>query len=185
MGEARSGFHPAGVAINPHSISPVIIHGNGQEGIAAEAGAVVEGEATERDLEVEDVDIGEQLGERKPKIGTRPHTPTKAEVEEHNPLHVHYRTWCPHCVAGRSISRQHRRQAAYEESLGVTVSIDYAFMAADEKEAETAAIMIAYEHKTKAIWAFELTTRALMQGMEQTGLLRDFKSQDMEELRSL
>ena len=89
MGETRSGFHPAGVAINPHSISPVIIHENGQEGIAAEVGVAANEEAKERDLNVEDVDIGEQLGERKPKIDTRPHTPTKAELEEHSPFHVH------------------------------------------------------------------------------------------------
>jgi len=85
-------------------------------------------------------------------------------VEEHNPLHVHYRTWCPHWVAGRAISRQHRRQAAYEEHLGVIVSIDYAFKAADEKEAETAAIMIAYEHKTKAIWALEVDHKGVDAG---------------------
>ena len=48
--------------------------------------------------------------------------------------------------------------------LGVIVSIDYAFMAADEKEAETAAIMIAYEHKTKAIWALEVDHKGVDAG---------------------
>ena len=36
---------------------------------------VANDEAREGDLNVYDVDIREQLGERKPKIGTRPHTP--------------------------------------------------------------------------------------------------------------
>ena len=71
---------------------------------------------------------------------------------------------CPHCVAGRSISRQHRRQAACEEHLGVIVSIDYAFKAADEKEAETAAIIFAYEHNTRAIWAPKVDHKGMEAG---------------------
>ena len=31
---------------------------------------------------------------RKPKVGRRPVLPTKAEVEEHFPLHLQYRSWC-------------------------------------------------------------------------------------------
>ena len=104
----------------------------------------------------EDEVDGEELGERRPKIGRRPYTPTEAEVGEHNPLFVHYRTWCPHCVAGRSISRQHRRQAAYEESMGITLSVDYAFKIAEEADEKTAPILIAYEHKTGSIWAIEV-----------------------------
>lgn len=33
---------------------------------------------------------------RKPKVGRRRVLPTKAEVEEHFPLHFHYRSWCRH-----------------------------------------------------------------------------------------
>ena len=46
---------------------------------------------------------------RKPNIARRPYTPSKAEVDEHLPLHLEYRSWCPHCVAGNRISAQHRR----------------------------------------------------------------------------
>ena len=75
--------------------------------------------------EAADESDGDDLGERRPRVGKRPYTTTKAEVEEHNPFHVHYRSWCPHCVAGRSISQQHIRQAAYEEAMGITMSVDY------------------------------------------------------------
>ena len=47
------------------------------------------------------------LGERLPKVGRRPNVPTRKEIDEHFPLHVHYRSWCPHCQAGRSTSKQH------------------------------------------------------------------------------
>ena len=89
------------------------------------------------DEKVADEFDGFDLGERQPRIGRRPYTSTKAEVEEHNPLHVHYRSWCPSCVAGRSTSKQHRRQAAYEESMGITMSVDYAFKVAEEPDDKT------------------------------------------------
>ena len=34
----------------------------------------------------------------------RPYTPTQQEIDEHMPLHLPYRAWCPHCVAGKGIS---------------------------------------------------------------------------------
>ena len=41
---------------------------------------------------------------RKHRIANKPTLPTKAEIEEHFPLHLHYRNWCPHCVAGKARS---------------------------------------------------------------------------------
>ena len=45
---------------------------------------------------------------RRPQIARRPNAPTKADIEEHLPLHLENRSWCPHCVAGKGISNQHR-----------------------------------------------------------------------------
>ena len=108
-----------------------------------------------------------QLGERRPKVGRRPDTPTKVEMEEHMCLHVHYRSWCPHCVAGRSISRQHRRKDAQEESLGRVISIDYAFKIAEEVEADAAPVLVAFDHTTKAIWALEVDSKGEEGGVER------------------
>ena len=52
--------------------------------------------------------------------------------------------------------RQHRRQAAYEESMGITQSVDYAFNIAEEADEKTAPILIAYKHKTGSIWSIEV-----------------------------
>ena len=38
---------------------------------------------------------------RKRKTARRPLLPTKAEIDEHYPLHFNYRAWCKHCVAGK------------------------------------------------------------------------------------
>ena len=61
---------------------------------------------------------------RRAKIGRRPDLPTKADIEEHYPLHLHYRSWCEHCVAGKARLAQHRVQPADRERLGITVSAD-------------------------------------------------------------
>ena len=44
---------------------------------------------------------------RKPQIARRPNAPSKADLEEHFPLHLEYRSWCPHCVAGKGLSLIH------------------------------------------------------------------------------
>ena len=36
---------------------------------------------------------------RKHKTARRPLLLTKAEIDEHYPLHLNYRSWCAHCVA--------------------------------------------------------------------------------------
>ena len=66
---------------------------------------------------------------RRPQVAKRPYTPTRAELEAHLPLHLEYRSWCPHCRAGRGISMQHRRDDQKEsEDIGVTISLDCCFM---------------------------------------------------------
>ena len=77
---------------------------------------------------------------RKPQIARRPYTPTAAEVEAHLPLHLEYRSWCRHCVAGRGVATQHRQCSGDRHELGVTVSLVYRFMTAEEAEDDTRAI---------------------------------------------
>ena len=116
---------------------------NGIEGVSAEgettaADDLVHPEPLAADEKAADEVDGDNLGERQPRIGRRPYTPTKAEVVDHNLLHVHSRSWCPSCVAGRSTLKQHRRQAAYEEAMGITTSVDYVFKIAEEVDEKTA-----------------------------------------------
>ena len=86
----------------------------------AEAGSSESSERADR----EPVRI-ESEESRKPRVARRPNTPTRAEVEEHLPLHIEYRSWCPHCVAGRGVSDQHRTNTGEKsEDLGATVSLD-------------------------------------------------------------
>lgn len=44
-------------------------------------------------------------------VGVRePRQPTKSEVDKHNLTHVHYRDWCPHCLAARRPNSHHKSQ---------------------------------------------------------------------------
>ena len=68
------------------------------------------------------------------------------------PLHFKYRSWCPHCVAGKGISSQHRQNSdGHSDEVGATVSLDYCFMIADEEveaeEEDMRAILVGYDHE--------------------------------------
>ena len=66
---------------------------------------------------------------RKQKVGRIQTAPTQKELQEHLPLHVPYRAWCPICVAGEGIHNQARKSTeSKEETLGVTKSMDYCFL---------------------------------------------------------
>ena len=74
----------------------------------------------EADIEAEIPKPGEDFEVRKHRIGRRPMAPTKAEIDEHFPMHLSYRSWCKHCVAGKARLDQHRSDDPNRERLGVT-----------------------------------------------------------------
>ena len=39
---------------------------------------------------------------RRPRVARRPVLLTKADIDEHFPWHLHYRSWCEHCRAGKA-----------------------------------------------------------------------------------
>ena len=117
-----------------------------------EEGATGNGEKAE---DIEDPpEAHEESRPRKPRVGRVPITPTKADLEEHLPLHLEYREWCPHCVAGKSTGEQHRSRQE-EEALGSTVSVDYAFMVPEEQEQDMCPILVAYDHSKYGLWVME------------------------------
>ena len=46
---------------------------------------------------------------RPPPPNRGPRDPTRAEIEAHQATHLPFRSWCKHCVAGRSDNPPHRR----------------------------------------------------------------------------
>ena len=95
---------------------------DGERGIVEERAVAV----TEDEPDTEDI--------RKPRAARRPYTPTKAEVLEHFPLHLVYRSWCAHCVAGKSTLAQHNTEDPDRVRLGTTWSMDSCFLGPEERE---------------------------------------------------
>ena len=90
---------------------------------------------------------------RKPRVGRRPILPTKAEVEDHYPLHLHYGDWCSDCRAGKGRLAPHLVELPNREKLGVTFSADYAFMGLEEAEEDMQPSLIMYDDQQGAFWA--------------------------------
>ena len=62
-----------------------------------------------------------------PKLTKTPVTPSQQEVEDHNVNHLPFRSWCKHCVRGKSKAHPHRVNENRISEVPI-VSIDYMFM---------------------------------------------------------
>ena len=104
---------------------------------------------------------------RRPRVGRRPVAPTKADLDEHLPLHLHYRSWCKHCVAGKARLAQHTTAAAGDEKLDVTWNADYAFMVSEEIEEGMQPTLVMYDDDKKSFWAIGVSQKGVTQPMIQ------------------
>ena len=95
---------------------------------------------------------------RKAAVMNRPYTPTQMEIEEHMPLHIPYRSWCPHCVAGKGVSGHHRH-GEKDDRIGVTISFDYCFMSSAERSDSCCSVLIMFDNVLETIWALPVTTK--------------------------
>ena len=85
--------------------------GNGNEGGDAEEGGT-ESEPEEA---------------RRVKTAKAPAKPSKEEVDEHMVTHLPFRSWCPHCVRGKSKGKPHGKATQGNREIP-TVALDYTFM---------------------------------------------------------
>ena len=77
----------------------------------------------------------EQTTEAAPTIAIKaPYQPTQKEIDDHNPTHLPYRSWCRHCVRGRGKSLPHRHLDAEQDHTVPTVSLDYCFLGQPDDE---------------------------------------------------
>ena len=132
--------------------------------VGADESGQMEVENVRRDKEEQMEDENHSdFGERQPRVGRRPNAPTRKEIDEHFPLHANYRSWCPHCQAGRSTSRQHRCNHG-DDVLGPCISIDYAFKYDEEKEESTAPVLVTVDKSKGTIWALQVDAKGVDNG---------------------
>ena len=126
----------------PFALTPIDVVGN------------TEGRDGEVDKEEEEM--------RKYRRPIRPYTPTKAELEEHLPLHLNYRDWCEDCVRAKALAAPHKTD--HSESLeGVTWNMDYCFLGdkldkdatetvTEEEQKSMLPMLVVYDDDKEALW---------------------------------
>ena len=114
----------------------------------------------------------ELLKEGKPvKVLRGPVRPTKLEMEEHEHSHIPFRSWCPHCMRGKSKASGHRSSNCAREKP--IVSVDYAFLGVSrgtsredrirlESEAVAAGhtpTLVMFDSESRGIYAYAATRK--------------------------
>ena len=105
---------------------------------------------------------------RKHKTARRPLLPTNAEIDSHYPLHLNYRSWCKHCVAGKARSNQHMRNKDEDGvRLGITLNADYDFMSGEHDEGEQGMqpALIMYDDDKDSFWAVGIDAKGATEAM--------------------
>ena len=64
---------------------------------------------------------------RRVKTASVPTKPSKEEVDEHMITHLPFRSWCPHCVRGKSKGKPHGKATNGNREIP-TIALDYTFM---------------------------------------------------------
>ena len=148
---------PVAARLRPTCVSGAeAVKSQGEIKVDGEVAVVVGGD----DVVVSGDEAAEAQESRVPRVAKRPYTPTKAEVEEHLPLHIEYRSWCEDCVAGKGISHQHRMNVeSEEEKLGITISMDYCFFSAEDKASGLRPILAVYDNSKRFIWAMAVESK--------------------------
>ena len=123
------------MAVSPLDICPL---GDEAEGGSGEPPEEPPEEPPGEEIEVEEnPEAGGEIA-KDTRVRWAPPKPTEKELDEHEArAHIPSRSWCPHCVMGRSISSQHRTQVhdqqEKEERLP-TMHLDYYFQGNREED---------------------------------------------------
>ena len=80
--------------------------------------------------EEDEGDVFEEGARAKVKIVSD--KPSKREIEEHMATHIPFRSWCPHCVRGKSKSTPRAKRKEGEEEEVPVISVDYMYMEAED-----------------------------------------------------
>ena len=77
-------------------------------------------------------EIPEEFGTRALKKMQDPKVPKQEEIDEHNKVHLPYRSWCRHCVRGRGRAAAH--QQSKEAHVTPEIHFDFLFFLGKEGE---------------------------------------------------
>jgi hypothetical protein len=109
------------------------------------------------------------------KIARGPGAPTREELEEHRVTHFSYRSWCPHCIRGKSKASPHK-QSAEDCKEKAMISIDYAFLGSPAEQGEVltdeealkrgySPCLILWDHRGKGLYAYAVEKKGAEEGL--------------------
>ena len=133
---------------------------------------VVDGGADQEDFAEIMCEEPETEEARAPEVLRDPGAPTEKEVEEHNVTHLPFRTWCPHCVAGKAQDRPHREVKDQDEKQVPEIVFDYGFLGGKE-DAETLAVQVARDRRTKMLFANVVPRKGMVNEHGAQAMLAD------------
>ena len=99
----------------------------------------------------------------KPNILNAPYSPSRQERMEHEVTHLPYRSWCDHCVRGKSKSRGHYASSDEESKIPV-IGFDYAFLSkesAAEDGTDEVKTLVAKDKKSKCVFAIPVPQKGV------------------------
>ena len=87
-------------------------------------------------------------------------------------MHLNYRSWCKHCVAGKARSSQHVQSKEEKVRLGVTWNADSAFVSGEHNEGEHGMqpALILYDDDGASFWAAGIDAQCAKEAMVQYGV---------------
>ena len=99
-------------------------------------------------------------------IAPSPYAPSRQERAEHNVTHCPYRSWCPHCRAGKGKSTPHVKQKRQAKGDRLPmIGIDDAFMSNQgnsEQEYAEMKIMVVKDRASKYVFGVPVPQKSWM-----------------------
>ena len=112
-------------------------------------------QAMESDKEEEKADDDKEVESLTPRYMRDPGQPTQAEIDEHDILHLQYRSWCRWCVMGKGQSDHHTSSPKETEEITVpTISIDDFYLGTILAKAKARTVLGIYDNRTESLHAF-------------------------------
>ena len=148
----------------------------------------VEEEMNDTSIEEVEEEINDRREEEedavRPKMQRQPEQPTTTEVKEHELTHVPFRSWCAHCVRGRSINDKHQkkdkveREQEREADATTTVAVDDAYLNTENKETTEEVdkpIVVYVDRKSGTVGWYEVDNKGKGDGKPAKKLAKDIE----------
>ncbi len=106
-----------------------------------------------------------------------PKTPSRQEFEQHMLSHIPYRSWCVHCVAGKSTGQGHRKIEGDWRNAGYDmVVMDYCYAGKEGDRDAGDPILVIHNRRVGAVKVRTAPSKGVGDGTIIERLLEDFDS---------